>query len=184
MNDFSKSFAELAAALASLCLALLALSVPSPGAVIVIPWIVRIILSGAGTALLVAAALLVDWTVDSFSEEDWQKLDSVVLRLREPALNRRYNYFLARCRLFGGGYLLLSVGFSAITFVMMWVVGIHVDNANKVLHAASTVVASISAVALFLKMMTFHLATTAWWLILISGLAAASITLNVVLLSR
>jgi hypothetical protein len=71
MNDFSKSLAEVAAALASLCLALLALSVPTPDVLITIPWLVRILLSGAGTALLVAAAFLVDWTIDSFSEADW-----------------------------------------------------------------------------------------------------------------
>lgn len=183
MNDFSKSFAELAAALASLCLALLALSVPTPDAIIVIPWIVRILLSGAGTALLVAAAFLVDWTVDSFSDADWQELDSTVLRLHEAALSRRYNYFLARCRLFGGGYLLLAIGFSALTFVMMWVVGIHVEVANGALHVASTIIAVVSACALFLKMMTLQIATTAWWLVLIAGLAAASITLNAVLLA-
>lgn len=182
MNDFSKSFAELAAALASLCLALLALSVPTPDAIIAIPWTVRILLSGAGTALLIAAAFLVDWTVDSFSDADWQQLDSVVLRLHETALNRRYNYFLARCRLFGGGYLLLSIGFSALTFVMMWVVGVHVQVANLALHMASTVIAAVSACALFLKMMTLQIATTAWWLVVISGLAIASIILNVLLL--
>jgi hypothetical protein len=183
MNDLAKGFAEVAAALASLCLALLTLSVPTADVVITIPWIVRVILSGAGTALLVAAAFLVDWSIDSFSEEDWQQLDSTVVKLHEPPLNRGYNYFFARCRLFGGGYLLMTVGFSALTFVMMWVVGIHVDATSSGLHIASTVIAAVSACALYLKMMTFHIATTAWWLLLITGLAAASITLNAVLLA-
>ena len=180
IHNLALALAGVAVSLASLCLAILALSIPTENTLLSIPEPIRIILSGAGFLLIVAAAFTIDWVVDSFSSGDWDSLDVIELDLNEKKLNRRWKFILARTKLFGGGYFLLSLAMAVLAFVMLWILAFPITSSDRVLTWSSICVAVASAVLLFLKMMTRRFAKITWSLMFMIALLAVSLLLNVV----
>lgn len=178
MRDVPITIATLAVSLAALCLALLAVSIPNGNAVIEIPSVMRILLSAAGTLLLISAAFAFDWIIDTFSDKEWDELDVITKSLGEEKINRNLNFFLARVKLFGGGYLVLCVSFSLLTFVMGWIVTFHLKISNELLRFGLLLSAISCGVTVFVKMMTRRIKGIVWWLILVSILASISALLN------
>ena len=155
MKNISLSLARISISFASLCLALLAISIPdATTSFIVIPKSIRLIISLAGSALIVGAGLLIDWMVDSFSIADWKELNEIASQMNDNKFDDRYEYFWARCRLFGGGYLLVCVGVSVLTYAMIWLFNIHADFENDISKLISNVAAIASGLLIFFKMMT------------------------------
>lgn len=182
--DTAISLARFSISLASLCLALLAVSIPSGDPannppMLFIPGAIRILLSASGTILLVSSAFLLDWSIDSFCDNDWNRLDEIGKSLGEKPLYRGAKDFFARIRLFGGGYVLLSVAVGFLTFVMLWLVTFQAKISNNNLKLASELFAGLCGGSIFVKMMARQLGTVAWSLILIGGLAFISLILNI-----
>lgn len=183
MNDHPRTLASVSVSLASLCLALLALSVPSSSDPIVnIPWAVRVLLSGAGATLLIAAALLIDWSVDSLGPADWDAIDGHFRHLGDRPVTRKYNFFFARARLYGGGYLLVCLAMSLLLFIMLWVVALHLGAESAPTRVASTLVATVAASVMFVKMMTLKIGTVVWTVVILLALVLSSVALNVSLI--
>ena len=180
IHNLALALAGVAVALASLCLAILALSIPTQNTLLSIPEPIRIILSGAGFLLIVAAAFTIDWVVDSFSSDDWDALDLIELGLNEKKLNRGWKFIPARTKLFGGGYFLLSLAMALLAFVMLWILTFPITSSDKVLTWLSICAAVASAVLLFLKMMTRRLAKITWSLIFMIVVLGVSLLLNVI----
>jgi len=178
MRDIAITIVHVAVSLAALCLALLAISIPSGNALIEIPYFMRILLSASGTLLLICAAFAFDWIIDSFSEEEWNELDVVNSRIGEEVFKRNYNYFLARVKLFGGGYLVLCISFGLVTFIMVWIVTFHLKTNIALLQIGLLLWAMICGAAIFMKMMTRKIKGIVWWLIFACSLAAISVLLN------
>lgn len=180
IHNLALAIAGIAVSLASLCLAILAVSIPAQNTLLSIPEPIRIVLSGTGFLLIVAAAFTIDWVVDSFNNGDWDTLDEIELDLNEKKLNRRWKFILARTKLFSGGYFLLSLAMAALAFVMLWILTFPITSSDKALTWLSICTAVASAILLFLKMMTRRFAKVTWSLIFIITLLAVSLVLNVV----
>lgn len=181
IQNVALTLAVVSVSLASLCLAILAVSIPSQNTLLSIPEPIRFVLSAAGFLLIVAAAFTIDWVIDSFSSADWDTLDLIEVDLNEKELDRRWKFILARAKLFSGGYLLLSLALAVLAFVMLWILAFPVTTSYQgTLAWLSNSAALVSAVLLFLKLMTRKLARVTWSLILIITLLSLSLVLNVI----
>ncbi len=176
MKSTSLSLARISISFASLCLALLAISIPDTNeTLITIPKSIRLVISLAGTALIVGAGLLIDWTADSFSDNDWKELNDIASRMCNKTFNDKFQYFLARCRLFGGGYLLVCIGVSVLTYAMIWLFNIHAAFETTALRIISNLTAIVAGLLIFFKMMTRRSGSVMLTIIVISGFTLISI---------
>ena len=102
-----------------------------------IPHPVRLLLSIAGTAFLISTALIIDWLVDSFSNEEWNEIDEIMQRVGDSKLNRGFNFFIARTKLFYGAYLFVSASIAIVTFIMLWLIISQIEISNPLFATAS-----------------------------------------------
>lgn len=179
IRNIALSLVTFSISLAALCLALLAISIPNNNFIIEIPWSMRLLLSAAGSLLLISAAFATDWVIDSFVDSDWDELDKIAESLREKKFNRKYNYFFARLKLFGGGYVLLSIAFGLLIFIMLSIVNFHLEIKNELPHLGSVLSAILCGVAILIKLLTRRIGKIIWTLFFVCGLAAISLMLNI-----
>jgi hypothetical protein len=82
---------------------------------------IRLLVAGAGTALLLGAGSIIDWHMDQLNDEAWEQINAARidqnLRKLDP---KTANQFRARLHVFGGAYFLISLALSVLTFVMVW----------------------------------------------------------------
>lgn len=181
-KDTSVSFARTSISLASVCLALLSASIPASGGVLLhLPIQLRVLISIIGAFLLLSAALMIDWSIDLLTDDDWKKLDDLAKSLGDPLFDS-HRSFKARMRLFGGGYLLLSIGMGVLMFTMLYLLIVHAGVSHPTITVLSVSSSGVSGVAVFIKMMTRKLGTVAKTILFIGGFAFVSVAMNIYLL--
>jgi hypothetical protein len=182
MKDMAISFARTAISLGSVCLALLSISIPSsPSLLLDLTLPIRVLLSFTGFVLFLSAALLLDWAIDTLSDKDWNEMNIKIMQLGDKELDAKHS-FIARLKLFGGGYLLLSIGIGFVAFSMLFLLIIHSGLSNGPLLFLSISISAYCGVGIFIKMMTRKLGTVARTIFFIGGPALISILLNIYLL--
>ncbi len=100
--------------------------------------------------------LLLDWSLDSLSDDEWENL----LKTDEGLANEKINInkadqLYARARVFGGGYLLLSLGLGCIAATITWLANPSIDSVRE------TIFMKVAALSVFgfvsIKMLTKRL---------------------------
>jgi len=154
MHNTAISIARISVSGAALCLALLVFSSGSSGTPpIPLGELVRTAVATAGVILTASTALLLDWALDNLSEKEWHTLLQTDEGIAGKEIDlKRWDQFIARLRVFGGGYVLLAVGLGGIAGAITWLGNPSMDSPQETFLMSA---ATISAIAfVFLKMMT------------------------------
>jgi hypothetical protein len=120
-----------------------------------------------GSLFLVAAALALDWVVDSMSAFESKTLVSMYTTEAAPSYEHG-NGFLFRATLFSGAYVIFASCVSLLLFLLVAAIPIFLqdDDLNRVARGVILFAGGYYAVLIWIKMMTNTLPRALWrWLI-------------------
>ncbi|MDQ3821462.1 MAG: hypothetical protein M3362_27800 [Acidobacteriota bacterium] len=142
--------ASISVALGAICLALLSLMSPQRDTSrLYAPEVVVFALLLIGVALVFNAALTIDWIVDRFDEEDWLRI------LGRSSAPYKADQFLARLRLFNGGYFLLCLGMAGLSFAILSQAPSKLGSISPVVSKTSYIISALFSGYIIVQMMTY-----------------------------
>lgn len=169
------NLANAALRIVAVCLALLAASIPGSHAPLIsLSPALRVLIAAVGCMQVVAAVMMIDWVVDSFGDAEWTEIDAVASALGQRRHTERFNFFLDRSALFGGGYVFFAASLALLSGGLAAAVSLRTGGSsmNFIASMTATIVATGAVLA---KLMTRRLPIVAWLCVLLFTLVLVSL---------